>query len=323
MDARIAVVIPFYQHAPEPLVRALRSIFAQEPAPSTQVLIVDDGSPCPARSVVDRHFPGHPAIRVIEQPNGGAAMARNTGLASVPEAAEFIAFLDSDDEWTQAHLQRAMQAMTLGADMYFADHRRAEWETSKLAPLLARMTDGREAAPESGLFDLSGNVLGLILRDHAIQTSSVVLRRRVLGGLRFRHDLVLGEDEVLWIEAVRKSSRVLFSTSIEVEMGRGVNISQNLEGDLHRELGLAARNIYFWHRIRNYLPNEPDLASLRDQRLRDLERGFASLSLSALRRGAFARPGDLVQVTLARPRWLLGVAALLRTHVGTRLAPRR
>ena len=40
------------------------------------------------------------SVQVIVQPNGGPGSARNTGLDSAPPDTRYIAFLDSDDEWT-------------------------------------------------------------------------------------------------------------------------------------------------------------------------------------------------------------------------------
>jgi succinoglycan biosynthesis protein ExoW len=78
----LTVVIPFYQRAPEPLVRAINSIKAQHGVERPHVLIVDDESPVSARSILDQHVPDPASfIQLIEQKNKGAAGARNTGHA--------------------------------------------------------------------------------------------------------------------------------------------------------------------------------------------------------------------------------------------------
>ena len=48
-------------------------------------------------------------IRVIRQRNSGPAGARNRGIAET--TAEWIAFLDADDEWAPEFLERAHEAL--------------------------------------------------------------------------------------------------------------------------------------------------------------------------------------------------------------------
>ncbi|HWL42407.1 MAG TPA: glycosyltransferase [Ilumatobacter sp.] len=87
---RFSVVIPAYQA--EATVRtSVESALDQVPPPA-EVIVVDDGSTDGTAAVLaefgDR-------IRVITQPNGGEASARNTGLAAA--TCEWIAYLDADD----------------------------------------------------------------------------------------------------------------------------------------------------------------------------------------------------------------------------------
>lgn len=88
---RIAAVITTYNSATS-IERAVLSVFAQSRAPDS-VLIIDDGSSDDTLRLAAA-FPG---IRLIARENGGAAAARNTGLFAAD--AEWVAFLDGDDEW--------------------------------------------------------------------------------------------------------------------------------------------------------------------------------------------------------------------------------
>lgn len=70
-----------------------------------EIILVDDGSAQPIQLGQD----GDQAIplRVIRHPtNRGAAAARNTGVAAAQ--GEWIAFIDSDDEWFPAKLERQL-----------------------------------------------------------------------------------------------------------------------------------------------------------------------------------------------------------------------
>src|SRR5262249_7787267 len=102
--------------------KAVESVLAQRYT-SWEIIIVDDCSPIPAASelrelIVDNSN----RIRIVTlDKNSGQGAARNEGLASVTPGTEYVAFLDSDDEWTPDHLENAVLALDQGYDFYFSD----------------------------------------------------------------------------------------------------------------------------------------------------------------------------------------------------------
>ena len=118
---RFSAVLPTYQRA-HLIGAAIESVLAQL-HPATEVLVVDDGSTDETEAVV-RAFPA--PVRYLRQENAGAGAARNLGVREA--TSEWVAFLDSDDFWTEEHLQRMAAAIvaTEGrAVFYFADLRRS------------------------------------------------------------------------------------------------------------------------------------------------------------------------------------------------------
>lgn len=87
---RISVIIPTYNHA-QYLGEAIESVLRQD-YPDMEVIVVDDGSSDNTWEVTASY---RGKITCVEQPNGGCALARNTGLNIA--TGEYIAFLDSDD----------------------------------------------------------------------------------------------------------------------------------------------------------------------------------------------------------------------------------
>lgn len=316
----VYVVIPFYQRETQPLVRALDSIATQTFVSAPQVLIVDDESPCPARTVVEEHFSGFPNFHVINQKNSGASSARNTALDLIPDDADYVAFLDSDDEWVPDHLTNALLVLENGCDFYFGDHRRTDWLDSKFA-MIGFQAKGHELL-QSGdqLYRYEGDPLVPILRDHLIQTSSVVLRWQPVKTLRFRNNLVLGEDELYWIEAVRRMKKIGFSANVSVKMGTGVNISQNSDGNCVREAELIAKNVYFWRRLPSYLPNEKGIDALRTERMKHLSKVYASVVVECIKERRMLPLKSLITATITLPGWLLYFKSRLYSYLAGKVS---
>lgn len=91
----VSTIIPVYNR-PRLLREAVSSVLAQT-YPSTEIIIVDDGSddPLMTSSLADCERTGAGRIRILQQGNRGPGMARQFGFEHA--TGEFIQFLDSDD----------------------------------------------------------------------------------------------------------------------------------------------------------------------------------------------------------------------------------
>ena len=119
-----SVVIPAYNREGT-VARSIQSALDQSYAP-LEILVVDDGSADQTAEIIAA-FGG--IVRLIRQENGGAPVARNTGIRAAN--GDWIAFLDSDDYWTPDHLLRtknAIEATGGAADFYFSNIDMAENE---------------------------------------------------------------------------------------------------------------------------------------------------------------------------------------------------
>ena len=90
------------------LERSVRSIQGQT-YPHWELWIVDDGSKDDTAALVSRLAAEDARIRLIQQPNGGTAAARNNGLSHA--TGYWIAFLDADDRWLPTYLDTALQTL--------------------------------------------------------------------------------------------------------------------------------------------------------------------------------------------------------------------
>jgi glycosyltransferase involved in cell wall biosynthesis len=94
----VSVIVPVYNGAAY-LGEALASVRAQRYAP-IELIVVDDGSNDASPEIAASYRPA----RRLRQEHQGVAVARNQGLGL--STGVFIAFLDQDDWWEPAKLQR-------------------------------------------------------------------------------------------------------------------------------------------------------------------------------------------------------------------------
>src|SRR5205085_6920251 len=88
----VTAIIPAYNR-PGPTVRAIESILGQRPAVPAEIIVVDDGSADDTADAAEAT-----GVRVVRhEVNQGLAAARNTGIEAASH--EWVALLDSDDEW--------------------------------------------------------------------------------------------------------------------------------------------------------------------------------------------------------------------------------
>lgn len=94
---RFSVVIPTYNRR-RFVVKAIDSVLNQT-CRDCEIIVVDDGSTDGTAAMLE---PYCQAITLLRQENAGVSVARNAGIRAT--TGEWIAFLDSDDEWTPEYL---------------------------------------------------------------------------------------------------------------------------------------------------------------------------------------------------------------------------
>jgi len=306
VNRSVCVVIPYFQRSTEPLHRAIRSVMAQRELPAPHILIIDDGSPLPAKVVIEEHFKGEALdYTIIEVGNGGPAKARNIGLDNLPKHARYVAFLDSDDEWTPSHLSNALYMLEHGSDVYFADYQRKDWPASRFTQMKLELGRHRCIDDERGLYQYAGNALVQLMATQLIKTSTVVMNRDLVDTIRFPEELTVGEDDIFWGCAIERARCCGFSTSLGVTMGEGVNISQGGQWGDQRSCELMMLNMRKWKRIFNYLPTIDALRALRDREIDHLREMFCRTLLFRLRRRMDLPWRTILAFTREDPIWPL------------------
>ena len=177
----IAVVIPTFNRAGL-LERALRSVEAQTMAPS-EVIVVDDGSTDSTAILMQQRFPH---VRYLRQPNQGVSRARNRGILAA--RSEWLAFLDSDDEWFPHKLKRQREALNRHTHFRLC-HTNEVW-----------IRNGRRVNPMNKHAKAGGEIFKRCLPRCVISPSSVIIHRSVFKEVGvFDETLPACEDYDLWL----------------------------------------------------------------------------------------------------------------------------
>lgn len=110
-NPRVSILIPTYNR--ETLIlKALDSIFKQT-FQDYEIMIIDDASTDNTEQVIKDL--NHPRVRYFKlEKNGGQCIARNYGARQA--LGEFLAFLDSDDEWLPEKLEKQISLFDNGSE---------------------------------------------------------------------------------------------------------------------------------------------------------------------------------------------------------------
>jgi glycosyltransferase involved in cell wall biosynthesis len=105
----LSVVIPTYNRS-RFVTKAIDSAVAQ--GKECEVIVIDDGSTDDTRASLSRY---RDRIKYLYQSNAGVSRARNAGIEVA--RGEWIAFLDSDDEWLPNFLAQHLDACNKNPDL--------------------------------------------------------------------------------------------------------------------------------------------------------------------------------------------------------------
>lgn len=165
--------------------RNIRSVAAQSLQPREHI-IIDDGSVDDTAAIAEGLRREFPHLRLIRQANGGAAKARNAGIAAAKS--RYVAFLDCDDVWSERKLDSQVRFMTEnGVAFSYGDYCDVDTETGAVL--------GRHEAPPKLTYSN-------LLRGCPIGCLTVAFDQEALGK-RFMPDVRRGQDWGFWLELTR------------------------------------------------------------------------------------------------------------------------
>ena len=183
---KISVIIPTFNRK-KTLERAIQSVMNQSLSPF-EILIIDDGSNDGTEEWIKENFQN---IKYIYQNNHGVSSARNIGIENA--YGEWVAFLDSDDEWLPNKLYEQVKAIESNPEMKFF-HTNEIW-----------IRNGVRVNQMKKHKKYGGYIFEKCLDICKISPSSVLIQKEVFDNIGiFDESLRVCEDYDLWLRITSK-----------------------------------------------------------------------------------------------------------------------
>jgi GT2 family glycosyltransferase len=195
---KVSVVLPTHDR-PTLLAEAMQSVLSQSHA-NWELIVVDDASTPPVQPDVFRACADSFRLVTHPRPLGGAA-AKNSGVAAAQ--GEIFAFLDDDDEFDPAYLDRAVGILSrhprldvvfMGVAWFGSE---AKWGEDAYREAMDRtLADARGTALEPDLVVFNEELLGALLNRVPMAFQRPVVRRSAFERIgAYRTDCLLWDSE--------------------------------------------------------------------------------------------------------------------------------
>ncbi len=200
-----SVIIPTYNRA-QFLPRTINSVLTQT-FDNWELIIIDDGSTDNTKAVVET-FMEDKRIRYIHQENQERSISRNNGAKH--SRADYLCFLDSDDEYLPNHLQLfhdAIISKNYPKGMLFTGYIRSDG------------TDANTVLNDKVI----NNYVDFFYRNPVIP-ARVCLSKEIFDHYSFDNNAIISEDMILWMEVAHDNKYDVIQISTP-------SIKYNLHGD--------------------------------------------------------------------------------------------
>ena len=230
MTPTVSIVLPTYNRA-HLLPRALDSIVAQTFG-DWEILVVDDGSTDSTDEVVHAYSRDlGERLRYIRQSHTGCCAARNRGIDAA--RGEFVAFLDSDDEFLPTKLARQIELFRLCPELSLAysDYSCVDLAGRRFGSVFdTKCPTGRRVAFEEvspGLC-VCHDAFERLLDGYFIATITGLVRRETLGSrIRFMPDPAYAEEWLFYAEIAKDRGVGFINEPLSLHHFTGGSISRS------------------------------------------------------------------------------------------------
>ena len=188
-----SVIIPYYKKR-QYIERCLDSVLNQS-FQNFEIILVDDGSDDDLEQIVNLKYKDK--LKLIRQVNQGVSAARNRGISNATH--DYIAFLDADDYWSPAYLQKNAEII------------KKEATVKIIGSHYTRNKSEIELGPSDLNYFEFKNYWHVAIRNTYFTSSSTIINRSFfLQNPGFNSNLKRGEDLDVWFRTVASGGKSFF-----------------------------------------------------------------------------------------------------------------
>ena len=190
MSPRFSVVIPTYNRE-DSILDTLNSCFAQR-FDDYEIVVVDDGSSDATLDTLNKL--DDPRLVIVSQENAGPAAARNRGVQHA--RGQYIAFLDSDDQWYPDFLESVNRLIE------------QEGEVLVYGQIVVDRGVGRYWVKPDRALDTNESIYDfLYVHGGFIQTSTMAVPRSLCESVKWDEAITFGDNDQFAIDCWRSGIR--------------------------------------------------------------------------------------------------------------------
>ena len=188
---KVSVIIPTFNRF-NLISRAIDSVLSQTIKPF-EIIVVDDGSSDNTSTFIKNNYK---SVKLIKQKNLGVSKARNVGIKN--SSGDWIAFLDSDDEWKKNKLEVQIKSLS-EYDYYSVCHTNEIW-----------IRNGIRVNQKKRHQKYGGDIFDKCLDICRISPSSIIFKKNIIDEVGwFDEGLPICEDYDLWLR-ITANFKILF-----------------------------------------------------------------------------------------------------------------
>lgn len=186
----VSVIMPSW-NSEQFIADSVRSVL-QQTHTQLELIVVDDGSTDRTQQILAEFQDSRLYVHGLSETSGGPAYPRNVGLRFA--SGQYVAFIDSDDQWHPQKLALQLQVM-LDNELEFSSTRVHAFQAGVRPRAFETIDDDCKA------IQITAHSHSSLLKKNRVATSSALVKREALADLEFDEgsELVGVEDYFFWL----------------------------------------------------------------------------------------------------------------------------